>query len=167
MKTCNKCKFTYEMDGFHKDKSKSDGLCTICKKCKIESAKAWAENNPEKVKSIKKSGYARRSKDPSFVKRQREYRKLWRQSKKHKNAAKEAKRRASKKSATPDWLSDEQKAHILRTYKLREFISEVTGETYHVDHIVPLGGKNVCGLHVPWNLRVIPAKHNLKKANKF
>jgi 5-methylcytosine-specific restriction endonuclease McrA len=46
-------------------------------------------------------------------------------------------------------------------------MSQTTGERYVVDHIIPLQGEAVCGLHVPWNLRVITQEENLAKSNKL
>ena len=85
---------------------------------------------------------------------------------KAKKTSREAERRARKNWATPDWLSDSQKSEIRDLYWLCADICLTTGEPYHVDHIIPLKGKNVCGLHVPWNLQILPADMNLIKSNK-
>lgn len=72
-------------------------------------------------------------------------------------------RLARLRCATPLWLSKDQRAEIKRTYERARELSATTGEKWHVDHIVPLQGLTVSGLHVPWNLRVVKAKRSLRK----
>ena len=93
--------------------------------------------------------------------------KKYRLSNKHIINANAGKRRASKFQATPNWLTKEELQQIEELYEIAHAFKLYTGQEYHVDHIVPLQGKNVCGLHVPWNLQVIPAKENLSKHNKL
>lgn len=78
-----------------------------------------------------------------------------------------AERRAAKNKATPPWLSPEQRAEILNLYELALSMFDKTGEKYHVDHIIPLNGELVSGLHVPWNLQVITASENCRKKNRL
>ena len=69
----------------------------------------------------------------------------------------------------PDWVKnnpDIQK-QIADIYLLAEEKSESTGIKHHVDHIIPLQHPDVCGLHVPWNLQVIPGAKNSSKCNDF
>lgn len=68
--------------------------------------------------------------------------------------------------ATPKWLTSEQKSAISSIYRQARHLSKLTGVKHVVDHIAPLNGKHSCGLHVPWNLQVIPEIDNLRKGNK-
>jgi hypothetical protein len=74
-----------------------------------------------------------------------------------------AHRRAKAIQATPKW-SD--KFIIAEAYSLARLRNNVTGIKWHVDHIVPLRSKLVCGLHAHTNIRVIPAIENMRKNNK-
>ena len=71
------------------------------------------------------------------------------------------------KQATPKWLTKEQQDQIVAIYDHMRDCRIVTGEDYHVDHIVPLKGENVCGLHVHWNLQILPADVNISKSNRY
>lgn len=76
-------------------------------------------------------------------------------------------RRKRNRHATPPWVTKEQKTAMRMLYVQAQKLTETTGERYVVDHIVPLSNPDVCGLHVPWNLRVITQEENLKKSNKI
>jgi 5-methylcytosine-specific restriction endonuclease McrA len=76
-------------------------------------------------------------------------------------------RRRRYREATPSWLSAEQKLEIRFHYRMAIALSRATGMPHAVDHIVPIQGEDVCGMHVPWNMQVITQDENLKKSNKF
>ena len=109
-------------------------------------SKEWKEKNPEKKRQLDIA---------------------WRANNVDKKRSYQAFRRAKVKQATPPWLTKEHKAQIALIYKEALRLTNETGVMYHVDHIVPLNGKKVSGLHVPWNLRAIPASDNHRKSNKF
>jgi 5-methylcytosine-specific restriction endonuclease McrA len=75
-----------------------------------------------------------------------------------------AKRRADKPRATPAWVDLNK---IKAIYSCCKQLSELTGVEHHVDHVVPLQGKNVCGLHVHYNLQILKASENISKSNKL
>ena len=164
MKYCWCCKQTKNFSLFNSNKSKKDGLATECKDCKRAKDLEYAAKNRETAKQRAAEWY-KNNKDYALEK-MRVYGKHWRIENKDKNCSKSNKYRSSKIKAVPVWVDKEHQWLIDEVYSLAKIRSEHTGILWHVDHIVPLQGKNVCGLHVIENLQVIPAKNNLRKGNK-
>lgn len=100
---------------------------------------------------------------PSEVRRV--YQEAWKQRNIDKVRADTKSRRRKHRLATPPWLTTKQKAEIREIYRIAIHMTKITGEQYVVDHIFPLRSETSCGLHVPWNLRVITQVENLKKSN--
>lgn len=140
------------------------GRCIKCHRVYRNALqKAWRKKHPEKMEeyaqSVKKSGYWKSS-DRKERKKETEYQ----GSAKH--LATNARYKARRRCACPNWLTPEHHKEIEEIYAECKRMSETSGIPHHVDHIVPLGGEDVCGLHVPWNLQIIPAEDNFKKSNK-
>ena len=105
--------------------------------------------------------------DEQLLERQRIRKAKYRSKNKDKINAYKAKHHAEKLNRTPVWLRSVDLKHIEEIYNIARRLTEETGTLYHVDHIIPLRGKIVSGLHVPTNLRVIKAADNIKKNNSF
>ena len=105
----------------------------------------WSESNPEKARQSSKN---------------------WKQSNPNKVAESASRHRAAKDLRMPDWLTPADRLEFDTVYAYCAALRSA-GLDYHVDHIVPLRGKSVSGLHVPWNLQVIPAVENMSKGNRF
>ena len=97
--------------------------------------------------------------------RLREYRNAWKEANKVQVRADTKARRRKHREATPPWISRRQKSDIRHLYQIAITMTQTTGEQYVVDHIYPLRSEVVCGLHVPWNLRVVTRDENLRKSN--
>ena len=97
----------------------------------------------------------------------REYRNAWKRNNVLQVRADTKARRRKHRLATPKWLTRRQKGEIRQLYQIAMTMTQTTGEQYVVDHIVPLRSEFVCGLHVPWNLRVITREENLIKSNQL
>ena len=109
-----------------------------------EQVKAWKAANPKRKKALDKAYHDRNKNNPEYLAKRKHH---------------EANRRARKLQATPKWLTLEQKQQIKQLY-----LNCPPG--YHVDHIIPLKGNSISGLHVPWNLQWLPGIVNRVKSNK-
>lgn len=145
-KVCKCCNLKLPLSEFTKHKVKKDGLRSNCKFCMKQYLAIYREINKARIAEHKKQ-YQKATPEKSTVKT--------------------AKRRAVKLKATPKCLIEEDFIKIEELYKEAQNMKSSTGKEYHVDHIVPLQSENVCGLHVPCNLRIILAFENLSKNNKF
>ena len=79
-----------------------------------------------------------------------------------------ARARAKRILRYPTWISHPQEQQIKAIYNLRDKLNRCHGYAYwHVDHIIPLLGKEVSGLHVPENLQLVPSDVILSKSNQW
>ncbi len=189
MKICGKCKLNKPLSDYGNRRSSKDGLYTWCKSCckdnsfkyrcdndakvKLDRNK-WQKENPLKVRANRKNWLI---KNVDFNKEiQSKYKKTeaskttmkaYRKNNKHKRAALRAGYRARKLKATPLWLTPLHLLEINTVYEKAHTLTRSTGILHHVDHEVPLSSRDVCGLHVPWNLKVITAVENTTKGNRL
>lgn len=144
MKTCTCCGEEKDLAAFPwSDKAKGK-LHSWCKACRVAYQRRWEKNPHAKAQ---RAEYERK-RGPKV-------------------AARLSMRRAQMVKATPPWLSDAQKEQIRAIYVHAADCALVSGYRYEVDHIIPLHADGICGLHVPWNLQVLPHDLNAKKRNVY
>jgi hypothetical protein len=164
-KFCKKCGQLKEFKEFYKHIGGKHGLRSECKICKNKDIRNRYIANPQKKLDSNKqwrNAHPEKSKLNSQI-----HCKEWRLKNPGKNNAKSAKYRARRLQATPKWLTKEQLKEMERCYIDANELSWLSEGGLSVDHIIPLQGKNVSGLHVPWNLQILPGSLNCSKGNKF
>lgn len=171
-KKCTKCGEVKGLECFSKHKGNPDGLQYSCKECSNRSSKTYRQDNPKYLTNYYQSNlnylrdyykkYHQDNQEAMITRVQK-----WAKENPDKNTAKTAKRRARMRNATPKWLTEEQDLQIKLLYKEAKELEEADGVKRHVDHIVPLKGKGVRGLHVPWNLQILTAEQNLSKNSGY
>ena len=190
MKLCITCKTEKSLSDFYKKLTAKDGYAGDCKDCrKSRSLKKHYANHEAGKERLRQSYEKRKAAHPTLSadlyaknrEKSLEYSKayyeanaedrkakqrLWSKTNRGTANALGRKYKLKKINATPKWLSESQLLHIKCKYQLAAMLNIHGVEPWHVDHIVPIRGKDVCGLHVPWNLRVIPAKENMTKGNR-
>jgi len=174
MKTCNKCKSAFEgrrcgecnrvyhasyrLANAAKIKATTAAYYLVNATKMKATATAWYRANPGR-KSAHNAAWAKahpeQAKAASAV---------WAKTHPDKAIASNAIHRA--KEAAPKWLTEAHYDEMLAFYTQAKQLELFDGVPRHVDHIVPLQGDNVCGLHVPWNLQILTADQNISKGNR-
>lgn len=146
-------------------KTGKHGLHPECKTCKAKRDKAYRQQNQDIIKA-KKREYQKKfyQENKELIKARN---RKWRQENPGKVNAITAKRNAAKLERTPKWSTELDEFIIQEAYDLACERTQSTGVPHHVDHIIPLQGQNVSGLHVGMNLQVITAYENSKKSNDY
>jgi hypothetical protein len=179
VKHCPRCQTDKPTTEYSKHKSYKDGLKPWCKRCfadyeqlrrvqdgehiRLQDRRRRAAD-PDRRKQVERRASAKRCAGNRDLIRAKK--KAWEARNRDKTAAWNAAKRARRRQAMPNWLTAEQHRQIAAFYVEARTISRLTGVPHHVDHIEPLAGVDVCGLHVPWNLKVLPAQINLAKGNR-
>lgn len=180
MKRCSKCNVEKPYEMFSKCASVKDGFHRWCKECAKVAKREWYIKNceSEKAKAMQYHYDNYEKHKDHKIKKAYEWQ-INNKEKYRKNAKKcyentkivrfayQAFARAARRNAVPKWVDDQLKQEIQKFYVEARAKTKETGTHYEVDHIVPLMGEDVCGLHVPWNLRVITRYENRSKANRF
>lgn len=142
----------------------------------VEKSKQYHQKNKNEINLKRRRAYAEAPEANLAASREfrrthtdwcREYGVAWRKANPYKVNKLSQDAKARKLQAIPSWETDFDKFVIEEIYDMSRLKTRMTGVEHHVDHIVPLKSKVVCGLHTPINLRVVTAKVNLTKSNKF
>jgi hypothetical protein len=156
IKQCKDCKQYLDTSDFYANVRAKDKLECRCKQCHAADSKARYEANKDKILARNKQY---RENNRSSIKESK-------LKNKHKYLAWARLRQLNKLNATPKWLSADDKWLVQEIYHLAKIRTELTGIKWNVDHIIPIKGKDVCGLHIPDNLQVITELENKSKSNK-
>ena len=151
----------------------SNGTCCACNRAKVTR---WQRENPLKA-AAKHAKWrdrhpnlaAQRANAWYYANKDRHAATMraWFASIPHARAKLSAKARATRLQRTPRWLTEDDLWMLEQIYDLAKLRTQCTGVKWHVDHIIPLRGATVSGLHTPLNLRVVPAPINLRKGNTY
>lgn len=153
-KLCKKCNNILVVESFRKGRSS-------CKSCEAAYQRAL-RNNADTYNVLKERTRIWRQQNPDKSKLAAS---TWKKENKIHIRSIVNNRKRRTKTQTPQWAD---KSKISSLYYMCAFLNEFTfGTNYHVDHIIPLNGDTVCGLHVENNLAIIPAKDNIHKSNKY